>query len=451
MPSIVVSRSATRITVGVVAALGFTAVLIPAVGRGQPPGDAHARSVGPELVSVPVRGEQGKENAADADNRPRLTLGQCIAIAFERQPSLKAVQASQNSSSAGQTALHNIGRVGQTLSRDLPVRKEQAARGQIATAADIQKVRNEIVYDATRLYYTVIYARQQQQIADDVVFKLVELIRLAEIQIEQKMPGDITRAKIDTMKIGLAKAKTLQLQARTGEQRAYAGLREVMAVDRSFVFRVADDELPLMAQKAPLTVDEVIAMALARRPEMALAAAGVDAFRLEVYAQARIPFRRTVPTFASGSDIHGRPIPQGSRDENYRPEAIAPEMPVQLVGSKYDRVCKAMAHSQRADAVYEKARNLIALEAENGFLTFEQSADRVAIAKDEFLVSMNLKDRVLEQFAEARSPKDQLMQGYVLASQGEADFVDAMYQYILTLAALERITAGGVKPDFPGR
>ena len=55
-----------------------------------------------------------------------------------------------------------------------------------------------------------------------------------------------------------------------------------------------------MQQSAEITREIVVEQAMARRPELALAAAGVDVFRLEVYAQGKIPFKRVVPTFASG-------------------------------------------------------------------------------------------------------------------------------------------------------
>lgn len=435
------------------ATLGLGVLLVPALSPGQPPRPAPnlpPAPTGPNLIAFPAGQPPGK-NGDKADPRPVLSLAECVAIALERQPALRAARESQQASLAGQRGLNNIGRVGQAVSPDLEVRKEQAARGQIAVAADIQKVHNEVVYDVTRLYYTIVYARQQQQIADDIVAQLEVIIKAAKEQLKLPRPGDINQAKIDVMEIGLAKARGLQGRAATGQRQAYAALREVMAVDRNFPFRVQDEGLPLMSVQVPVTAEDVILMALTRRPEMALAAAGVDAFRLEVYAQARIPFRRSVPTLASGSDIHARQIPQGSREENYRPEAIAPEMPVQLVGSKYDRVCRAMAYSQRAEAVYEKARNLIALEAENGFYTLEQAAARVTATRVGYLASQDLKDRVREQFAEPNSPKDQLLQGYVAASQGESDYVEAVFQYILALAALERITAGGLKPAFPGR
>jgi hypothetical protein len=145
-------------------------------------------------------------------------------------------------------------------------------------------------------------------------------------------------------------------------------------------------------------------------------------------------------------------VPQGSRDKDYRPEAIAPEMPTQLVGTKTDRVSRAMAYSQRADAVYEKAHNLITLEAETTFYNLELAAWRLEQAKVKFESGKWLANFVKENFAEAKAPeKDLLLQTYVLASKAQSDYVEAVYQHLVALAALERVTAGGVQPPFPGR
>jgi hypothetical protein len=195
----------------------------------------------------------------------------------------------------------------------------------------------------------------------------------------------------------------------------------------------------------------VIEMAVCRRPELALAAAGVDAFRLEVYAQGRVPFRRAVPTLASGADIHARMIPPGSRDKDYRPEPIVPEMPPQLVGSKADRVSRAMAYSQRAEAVYDKARNLVVLEAETAFLNFELAGERVKFAKEQYEAGKRLAEYVEGNLENLKVAKELLLTAYAEAVQSQAAYYEAVYQYLLALAALERVTAGGVRPAFPGR
>jgi len=117
--------------------LGVVLVLLPEKGEGQQPAPVAPTVPAPRLPAVgatiqpPANGEKPDENAAI----PELTLGECIAIAIERQPSLKAVQASQQATLTGQQALNNIGRVGSLLSPDLPIRKQQSSRGVVAAAS----------------------------------------------------------------------------------------------------------------------------------------------------------------------------------------------------------------------------------------------------------------------------------------------------------------------------
>ncbi|HXD86866.1 MAG TPA: TolC family protein, partial [Urbifossiella sp.] len=286
-------------------ALGFVVALLPNDSRGQQPAPVlpTVRIPGlPAAVRAKKPAQPPKEEKSN-DGVPELSLGDCIAIAIERQPSLRAMRSSQEATAAGQHALNNIGRLGSLLSPDLPIRKEQAQRGVIAAAADLQKLHNEVVHDVTRLYYTVVYARQQQQLADDVVAQVETFVDIARKLLNSATPGDMTQAKLDVMMIALTKIKILQAKAHAGVKSAEAGLREIMGVaDRSLKFRIKDKELPLMGQNVALTEQQIVDMALGRRPELALAAAAADAFRLEVYAQGKLRFRRSVPTLSSASD-----------------------------------------------------------------------------------------------------------------------------------------------------
>jgi outer membrane protein TolC len=391
-----------------------------------------------------------------ADSGPELTLGECIAIALERQPALRALMESTKATEAGYRALTNFGTVGTIISPDLEIRKQQAKRGLMATSAEYQKLHNEVVQDITRLYYTAVYAKQQQQIVESVVLKLDFLVKvgrkiLEDPKLDPKTLEGFNYLKLHMMEDGLLQAKKLYAEAVLGRQKAMAGLREVMGVDaRTFPFQITDTALPVMKQNVALTKDRVVELALERRPELVLAAAGVDAFRLEVYAQGKIPFKRVVPTLASGADIHAKEIPQTIRTPSeYRPGGILPEMPTQLVGSKYDRVCRAMAFAQRAEAVYDKARNLIIAEAEATFFDFELASTKLTYAKQQFDLSKKIQD--LAQANSDMKAKDQLLQAEVVAAKAQSDYLKAVYDYLLALAALERVTAGGVRPEFPGR
>lgn len=450
----------------------LSALALADLGAKQPPG---APTVPPPLPAVrgervervkvqaplpapaPVAEKNGNGNGDKyAETGPEMTLGECIAVALERQPSLKAVLESTAATEAGYRSLTNFGTASTILSPDLEIRKQQAKRGLMATSAEYQKLHNEVVQDVTRLYYTAVYARQQQQLAENVVVRLEFLVdvgrRLLETEKDPKNLEGFNTLKLRIMEDGLQQALALQATAKIGRQKALAGLREVMAVDaRTFPFRIKDEEMPVMKQNVALTKDRVVELALERRPELVLAAAGVDAFRLEVYAQGRVPFRRVVPTLASGADIHAKEIPPPIRTgTEYRPGAIIPEMPVQLVGSKFDRVCRAMAFAQRAEAVYEKARNLIIVEAEGTYFDFELASEKLSFAKKRFDLSKDIQQRARDQ-ADATKAKDQLLQAEVVAAKSQSDYLLAVQEYLLSLAALERTTAGGIRPAFPGR
>lgn len=436
--------------------LGVAVVLSAATGSGQVP-EVPKIPVAPLSAPAPV--PQEKDNGDTNGDKPKpevgpeLTLGECVGIAVERSPGLRALRETYAATAASSQALNNIGSIGALLAPDLPVRKQQAACGLRAAAADIQKKHNELVQDVTRLYFTIVYARYQERITDDVVAQLELLIQIArELLKTGPGQGNLTQGKIDLMDIGLADARTFRLKARTGAQQAMEGLRQLMNVkETEFPFQVKDKVLTVIAVKPGLTKEIAIERALAARPEIILAAAGLDAFRLEVYAQARVRCGSTVRTFASGSDIHARPIPPGSRGAEYRPEPLAPEMPPQLVGSQTDRVNRAMAYCRRAEAMYEDTRNLIALEAGVAFIKFDEATKKLDFARQKLKSGKDLMDRTREAFDNPKAEKDVLVGGYVAASKAQSDYAEAVFEHLLALAALERVTGGAVRVPFPNR
>ena len=69
-----------------------------------------------------------------------------------------------------------------------------------------------------------------------------------------------------------------------------------------------------------------------------------------------------------------------------------------------------------------------------------------------FTAAKDLMERIREGFDNPKAgSKEQLLLGYGQAVEAQADYVEAVFKYLLTLGALERVTAGGVRPAFPGR
>lgn len=379
------------------------------------------------------------------------SLGECISLAMQNQPTLRAAQHSLNASQSGYEALLKLGKVAETLAPDLPVRREQARRGLAVAAADVEKAQHDITYDVTRMYYSFVYARQQEQTAIDVIEQMDTYYKVAREIVESGVRDPkmkLNQFTLYSLQNQIGDIRQLRVKAEVSRKNALAALKEAMGVDQSYDFTPRDTELPLM--NGSVTKEQILELAQCRRPELVQVAASVDVYRLEICAQAKVKYNPRTQTFASGTDLHSRVVPQPIRDTEYKPGGITPEMPVGLAGKREDRIARATELSYRQDAVYEKTTNLVRLEAINAFLNWEAATRRVDEAKKKHESAR----RMLEESraaAVARQDPELLVTNEGLAGRAQAEYVEAVFEHLKSLMALERVTAGGIRPAFPGR
>ena len=169
--------------------------------------------------------------------------------------------------------------------------------------------------------------------------------------------------------------------------------------------------------------DEVIALVLARRGDLAQAAIFADVACLEVEAQGSSLHLR-METFAAGSDIHSSQVPQGVHDNEYRPGAVPPAMPTLLVGSRADRVKRAQSLYARAGAVVEVTHNLIALEADDAFLRWEEASIQVPQTREAADAGDKLADDLSRDYRAGLKVKtDEVVTASALAAQTRANIM----------------------------
>lgn len=377
--------------------------------------------------------------AAQAETGP-LSLSDAIRMALDKQPALAAYRASLAGAETGRRAAEAI-KVPTFLARDLPYRRKQAAIGVGIAAAGVQQAEQETVYAVTRLYYTVVYARAQKKVADEVVAHMKATRDTAE-QLLKGGSRDVTTSTVDKIDVYMGLAQTRQADAAQGIERALAALREAIGLGPDCPIVIAEQDLPTPSVSVELC--DVISMALARRPELVQATGFAEVTNLEIDAQGTKLIRPIVPTFANASDIHARPVPQGIANGEYRPGAVGPEMPNVMVGHRSYRVEHTRDLYARALAVVDKARGLIALEAEDAYLRWRQAATKVAQSRDAARKGSKLSEDTRRDFgADQKVKAEDVLTNEVLASQAQAQYNEARYNLILALAALERVTAGG--------
>jgi outer membrane protein TolC len=387
----------------------------------------------PEKVAAPVA-----EAAAPAPAQV-LDLAACRRVALERQPTIAAAQASvalAQARAAGLDKLHAI----PLVASDLPIRRQQAALGVTGAEAQLEQARWDTLYDVTRSYLSVVYARQQIRVAD------AALRDLARVREQAKDAGKDRVARQAAVYITAVEGR--RETAVEGVGRALAALRESMGLPADACLDVADTSLPDLDVK--VCREDVIALALARRGEIVQAATVAEVTGYEVTAQDAKRFGPTARTFAAATDVHALPIPPAGRGTEYAPAALGPEMPTLLVGKRADRVEQARLLSARAGSVVDKTRGLLTLEADDAFHRWQENARRLprarAAAKDAAdlaeELAQNVKDIMQDiRFSEVTTAK-------TIASQLRLEANETHYQLLLSLAALERITAGGLCPGF---
>jgi outer membrane protein TolC len=368
-----------------------------------------------------------------------LDLAQCLQLAHERQPALAVQRSSLSAAEDGWRALETL-HVPTLLAPDLPVRRRQAALGVTAAAAGVQQAEREAVYAVIRNYFTVVYARAQQEVARGIVERLGAIQRLTRQRLEAGA-RDVTDTDVDRVTVYLELAQTQRVQAEEGAERGLAALKEAIGLNPGCCIDVAAGRLP--EPELRLCKEQIVAWALASRAELTQAGVLAEVTGLEVEAQGTKKLQPRVQTFAAGGDIHGRQVRQGVHDSEYRPGAEPPEMPATLVGSRCERMQRAQSFNERAAAQLDKARILIALEAEDTFGRWHEAARKVPHSRQAAAAGERLAESLRKDFtASQRVRVDEVINAQVLASQARSQHNQILYQQLLALADLERATGG---------
>jgi outer membrane protein TolC len=372
---------------------------------------------------------------------PTKSLTECMAEAAQHQPTLLAARATLRNAELGQAALCQPGLL-VTLTPDLATRREQSARGVAIAQAEVAQTEYDVAYSVTRMYLTAVYAREQEKLTGEVIADLTQFREFIQGAIDGGLRGDnVNPASIQKFTIAIRQVEEQQLEARCGIRRALAGLREAIGDPHCAPFNIA--ALPWKSVGGDLHCQAVITAAISRRGEVQQAALGADLTRLEVDAQASARMRPVFRTFATGADVHAKVLPANDFGKEYRPGAVGIEMPPNLAGKRDVRIARADALAQRGSAVADKARNLIALEAENQYHLWRQATDAVA-KQQEALAAAEKLHKFVTDIEDQNRRIPAYLESLTTLARVKAAYNEAVLQHLVALAGLERATAGGV-------
>lgn len=404
-------------------------------------------------MATAAAAENAPETLPDAAPPTALTLRTCRQIALGNQPTIAATQAALKASLDRIQALESL-RVPSCLARDLPIRRQQAALGATIAQAAITQAEAETLHGVTCSYLGALYAAQQIKLANEpdkgILHRLKELEKLVSEDELRRRRAVALPAHKNLVNSFLQTLDGRIQEAQQGKFRALAALREAMGVgpDAAVLLPERDLPCPHVCPQLP----ELVALALARRGEMTQAATFAQVVCLEIDAQAMVK-RPSVKTFASGSDIHAKPVPSGDLGGvNFRPAIVGPDMPPFLNGSRDARVQQARDYYERAQALTVKTRNLIALEVEDLYRRWVDKAEKAQHLQKAFDEARIFSEKIHEAYVTnimgAFPNLDEVINAGLITTRLQLEWKEAHYQALLALAALERATAGGFAVDF---
>jgi outer membrane protein TolC len=375
-----------------------------------------------------------------------LTLAAARQMAVEQNPAVAAARASLAAAQARAEAAENLHTI-PLVTPDLPIRRKQAAVGVGIAEAGVRRAEADVIYGVTYTYIAYLYATEQLQVTQKALSNLENLRTQVRRGVEA---GRTNVSKADQPRIdayiGLARSR--QKEAEAGRQRALAGLREALGLGPDCPLVLVDTQMPRISPAVDRC--QVLAQALANRPELAQAAGIAEVTGYEVDAQGRRRFPNS-RTFAANSDIHSQPVPAGtygSQEDSYRPGALAPEMPPFLSGKRCDRIEQAEAYSARAAAVADKTRNLVALDVEQAYLRWQEASGQLPDLEKAAEDSRGAFDQLKEAFSQAgtRTTVSEWLSYGMLRTDLLVEVNRMRFRLLASLANLERATAGAFCP-----
>lgn len=389
------------------------------------------------LAAVPTSAQSPSSALPDHP----LRLADCLAISEEQQPSLIVARARLAAALSKLASVESLNGPVARLRPDLAIRRQQAQFGIAAAKTDLARMEIENSYVVTRSYLSVLYARLQRKVLDELLDELKYLRERVRTSVEKKERPEWTTTTVDLVTLYLRRTEARQAEADRGVSLALAAVREALGLEPTVCFTIADEPIP--QPRVQVRHDEIIAAAAARRSEVIEASLASEVAALEIDAQAARCSRRPVHTFAAASDLHANHVPQPIYREEFRPGGVPLAMPAILVGPRDSRAATAQNFSIQAAAVAQKTRNLAILEAEEAFYVWQEWSQKVVSLGEAAKIGNQLNRELHEEFhGSLKRLIEALIPESLLAAQTRTDYYEALFRQAISLAALERVTGG---------
>jgi outer membrane protein len=414
-------------------------------------------------------------DGAIADEAPApKTLAECIAIAVQQHPSLKAATASveaghqrvreaaanylpqvnanygaqrrQTSSAAfggtgGQAFRSNFYSTGAGLTQVLfdfgqtlnSIRSAQAAEQSLQANRTTQ--REVVVLDVKQAYFNVLATRRLLTVANETVRQNEKHLEQAQGRFTVGLAAkfDVTQAQVQ-----VANAELNQVTARNNVAVARETLRNALGLIGPLDFDIVDN---FDVHEVSITENDALAAAYDRRPEVQ----GIRAQELATTEQISALQKNYLPSVQAKADYIylGIDYPLS----NVWDFGATVNLNLFNGGLTTAQVGEQKANLSNLKFNEEVLRQNIALEVRQAVLNLQQAAESIRVSEKGLQLARENLDLAEGRYSTGVGNIIELTDAQTSLTTAEANHVQALYTYKTTVAALEKATAQQLATD----
>lgn len=334
----------------------------------------------------------------------------------------------------------------------------QAQFSEVATRIDVSRTRNDVVYNVRNAFYQALRAQGALVVAEDSVANTEARFRDAQATLAA---GTGTQFDVLTAQRDVSDARGQLVTTRANVTIALGQLKMTMGIDVSTPLSVSDagavedpgaegpapapprnEDYHTARNEVDLGADyqSVVAEAVQNRPEILEQNAAVAAAQKGVqYAR-----RSQLPQLSISAGYSAFPNFAGFTPANQGTIAIGLSIPIYDGGLARARVREARATVAQYEVDRRTAIDQVTLDVQQAYVNEVQARERVRVAtlgvttaREAFRLAQ-LRARAGVSAIQGQSPQIELSNAQVSLSQAETNRVNALYDYNVARAALDR-------------
>ena len=310
-----------------------------------------------------------------------------------------------------------------------------------ATEEGYNKDKQDLIYNIKNAYWNLFKAKKVKDVTDQNVEQVKAHLTNVKNFYEQ---GLSTKNDLLKVQVQLSESELRQIDAKNAVKLARINLFNVIGVPLN-----TDSEIPDSVDIKTNQVndlDSYIEMAIDNRPELKAikynikaGEAGVTLAESNWYPQ----------IYLGGNFYYSKPnqrfFPPENKFKDTWDVGVSVQMDIWNWGATVDKTDQAKAQLEEAKDSYKIIKDNIVLEVNSNYLNLEQSKDKIAVAEESVSQAKENYRVTNETFKKGLALNSDLLDSEVALLQANTNYIQALVDYELAKARLEKSIGGNLK------